>query len=75
LPAVTFTAHLLDLCIDAGIQSGLGSGIATGGVYSGTGGLMMEWNNLFLDPAALVLNTYTITYILEMLTIVRTLLR
>jgi hypothetical protein len=25
-----------DLCIDAGIQSGLGSGTATGGIYSGT---------------------------------------
>jgi hypothetical protein len=36
LPAVTFTAAA-DLCIDAGIQSGLGSGTATGGVYSGTG--------------------------------------
>jgi hypothetical protein len=35
-PAVTFTAAA-DLCIDAGIQSGLGSGTATGGVYSGTG--------------------------------------
>jgi hypothetical protein len=34
--AVTFTAPA-DLCIDAGIQSGLGSGTATGGVYSGTG--------------------------------------
>jgi hypothetical protein len=29
--------RLLILCIDAGIQSGLGSGTATGGVYSGTG--------------------------------------
>jgi hypothetical protein len=36
LPTVTFTAPA-DLCIDAGIQSGLGSGTATGGVYSGTG--------------------------------------
>jgi hypothetical protein len=35
LPTVTFTAAA-DLCIDAGIQSGLGSGTATGGVYSGT---------------------------------------
>jgi hypothetical protein len=29
LPTVTFTAAA-DLCIDAGIQSGLGSGTATG---------------------------------------------
>ncbi|WP_289046777.1 hypothetical protein, partial [uncultured Olleya sp.] len=36
LPTVTFTAPS-DLCIDAGVQSGLGSGTATGGVYSGSG--------------------------------------
>jgi hypothetical protein len=46
LPTVTFTAPA-DLCIDAGIQSGLGSGTATGGVYSGTG-VTDGKNNLFL---------------------------
>jgi hypothetical protein len=37
-----------DLCIDAGIQSGLGSGTATGGVYSGTGVTDDGNRNLFL---------------------------
>ncbi|NRA92400.1 MAG: subtilisin, partial [Psychroserpens sp.] len=36
LPTVSFIA-LADLCIDAGIQAGLGGGTPTGGVYSGTG--------------------------------------
>jgi hypothetical protein len=35
LPTVTLQRLLI--YIDAGIQSGLGSGTATGGVYSGTG--------------------------------------
>ncbi|WP_452218329.1 hypothetical protein, partial [Lacinutrix undariae] len=36
LPTVTFTAPS-DLCVDAGVQAGLGGGTATGGVYSGAG--------------------------------------
>ena len=34
LPMVAFTAPA-DLCIDAGVQAGLGGGTPTGGVYSG----------------------------------------
>ena len=36
LPVVTFTA-LANLCVDAGVQTGLGSGSPVGGVYSGPG--------------------------------------
>jgi len=36
LPVVTFTA-LADLCVDAGVQSGLGGALPVGGVYSGAG--------------------------------------
>ncbi|WP_255066312.1 3-coathanger stack domain-containing protein [Lacihabitans sp. LS3-19] len=36
LPVITFAAPF-DLCIDAGLQSGLGGGLPIGGVYSGPG--------------------------------------
>ena len=36
LPTVSFTAPA-DLCIDAGIQTGLGGGTPSGGMYSGNG--------------------------------------
>ncbi len=62
LPTATFTASA-DLCIDEGVQSGLGSGIPTGGVYSGTGitdnGNGMTYS---FDPAAAGAGTHTITY-------------
>jgi hypothetical protein len=65
LPTVTFTAPA-DLCIGC-IQSGLGSGTATGGVYSGTG-VTDDGNGetYSFDPAAAGIGTHTITYTLEL---------
>ncbi|WP_034062648.1 beta strand repeat-containing protein [Lacinutrix jangbogonensis] len=62
LPIVTFTA-LADLCIDSGVQTGLGSGTATGGTYSGTG-VTDDANGMTysFDPAAAGVGTHTITY-------------
>jgi len=62
LPTVTFTAPS-DVCIDAGIQSGLGSGTATGGVYSGSG-VTDDGNGMTysFDPAVAGVGTHTITY-------------
>ncbi|REE80358.1 gliding motility-associated-like protein [Lutibacter oceani] len=62
LPTVTFTA-LADLCVDAGVQAGLGGGTATGGVYSGTG-VTDDGNGMTysFDPAAAGVGTHTITY-------------
>ncbi|MFT5860865.1 MAG: hypothetical protein ACI865_002981, partial [Flavobacteriaceae bacterium] len=62
LPTVTFTA-LADLCIDAGVQAGLGSGTPTGGVYSGPGVTDDGNGNTYsFDPAAAGAGTHTITY-------------
>ena len=62
LPTVTFTA-LADLCLNAGVQSGLGSGVPNGGVYSGPGvtdgGNGMTYS---FDPAAAGVGVHTITY-------------
>ena len=62
LPPVTFTA-LADLCIDAGVQAGLGGGTPTGGVYSGTG-VTDDGNGMTysFDPAAAAAGTHTLTY-------------
>ncbi|MEL6865197.1 MAG: hypothetical protein AAFP19_12290, partial [Bacteroidota bacterium] len=62
VPNVTFTA-LADLCINAGVQSGLGGGTPTGGVYSGTG-VTDDGNGMTysFDPAAAGVGTHTITY-------------
>ncbi|WP_371440201.1 PKD domain-containing protein, partial [Olleya sp. ITB9] len=62
LPIVTFTASS-DVCIDAGVQSGLGSGTATGGVYSGSG-VTDDGNGMTysFDPAVAGVGTHTITY-------------
>ncbi|MDB3906151.1 hypothetical protein N9355_01620, partial [Crocinitomicaceae bacterium] len=62
LPTVTFTA-LADLCIDAGVQAGLGLGTPTGGVYSGAG-ITDDGNGTTysFDPAAAGVGTHTITY-------------
>ncbi|RKN02049.1 T9SS C-terminal target domain-containing protein [Aquimarina sp. BL5] len=62
LPTVTFTAPA-DLCIDAGTQSGLSGGTATGGVYSGTG-VMDNGNGMTFsfDPATAGVGIHTITY-------------
>jgi hypothetical protein len=51
LPVVMFTAPA-DLCIEAGVQTGLGGGTPTGGVYSGLG-VMDDGNGMTysFDPA------------------------
>ena len=60
--STTFTA-LADLCIDAGVQTGLGGGMPIGGVYSGPGvtdngnGMTYSFN-----PAAAGAGTHTLTY-------------
>ena len=62
LPTLTFTA-LADLCIDAGVQAGLGVGTPAGGVYSGTGVTDDGNGNTYsFDPAAAGVGTNTITY-------------
>ena len=62
LPTVTFTA-LADLCLDAGVQAGLGSGTPTGGVYSGPGVTDDGNGNTYsFNPAAAGVGTHTITY-------------
>jgi hypothetical protein len=64
LPAVAFTAPV-DLCIDAGVQAGLGGGLPSGagGVYSGTG-VTDDGNGLTysFDPAAAGVGIHTLTY-------------
>ncbi|MEL6638084.1 MAG: hypothetical protein AAFR05_15120, partial [Bacteroidota bacterium] len=62
IPTVTFTAPA-DLCIDAGLQLGLGGGTPTGGVYSGPG-VMDDGNGLTytFNPAIAGLGVHTITY-------------
>jgi len=62
LPTVTFTA-LADLCIDAGVQAGLGGGMPTGGVYSGFG-VTDDGNGMTYSftPATAGAGTHTITY-------------
>ena len=60
--SATFTA-LSDLCIDSGIQAGLGGGAPTGGVYSGPG-VTDDGNGMtyFFDPVAAGAGVHTITY-------------
>lgn len=62
LPNVTFTAPA-DLCINAGVQAGLGGGTPIGGVYSGDG--VVDDNNgmtYSFDPVVAGVGTTTITY-------------
>jgi hypothetical protein len=62
LPVVSFTA-LADLCVDAGVQAGLGGGTPTGGVYSGTGVTDDANGETYsFDPAAAGVGVHTITY-------------
>ncbi|WP_415376440.1 T9SS type A sorting domain-containing protein [Patiriisocius sp. Uisw_017] len=62
LPTVTFTAPT-DLCLDAGNQTGLGGGLPTGGLYSGSGVTDTgDGINYAFDPAAAGVGTHTITY-------------
>src|SRR6056297_1524140 len=62
LPTVTFTAPA-DLCIDAGVQSGLGGGTPVGGEYSGPGvtdnGNGTDYD---FDPAAAGVGVHAVTY-------------
>ncbi|MDT0622607.1 BspA family leucine-rich repeat surface protein [Croceitalea vernalis] len=62
LPVVIFTAPA-DLQVDAGVQSGLGGGTPTGGVYSGPG-VTDDGNGMTysFDPAVAGVGTHTITY-------------
>lgn len=62
LPGLSFTA-LDDLCIDAGQQTGLGSGTPTGGTYSGTG-VSDDGNGetYSFDPSAAGVGMHDITY-------------
>ncbi len=62
LPTVTFTAPA-DLAEDAGVQTALGGGTPTGGMYSGPG-VIDDANGLTysFDPAAAGVDTHTITY-------------
>ena len=71
LPTVTFTA-LPDLCVNAGVKSGQGGGMPTGGVYSGTG-VTDDGNGMTysFDPAAAGVGTHTLTYTLQMAMVVR----
>ncbi len=64
LPVVSFTAPI-DICIDSGVQIGLGGGMpsGSGGVYSGPG-VTDDGNGMTysFDPAAATAGTHTITY-------------
>ncbi len=62
LPTVTFTA-LADLAVNSGVQSGLGGGLAVGGVYSGPG-VTDDGNGMTysFDPAAAGVGVHTLTY-------------
>ncbi len=64
LPSTSFTA-LTDLCVNAGVQTGLGGGTATGGVYSGNG-VTDDGNGMTysFDPASAGVGVHTITYTL-----------
>ena len=61
-PTVTFAA-LADLCIDAGVQTGLSGGSPIGGVYSGDG-VTDDGNGMTysFDPVAAGANSHAITY-------------
>jgi len=62
LPTVTFTIPA-DLCINAGVQAGLGSGTPTGGIYSGPG-VTDDGNGstYSFDPVAAGAGVHTISY-------------
>ncbi|MGH1438456.1 MAG: Ig-like domain-containing protein, partial [Lewinella sp.] len=62
LDPVTFTAPA-DLCVNAGVQAGLGSGSPTGGVYSGTG-VIDDGNGMTysFDPGSAGVGVHAITY-------------
>ncbi|NNE25914.1 MAG: hypothetical protein HKN09_03660, partial [Saprospiraceae bacterium] len=62
LPTVSFTAPA-DLCKDAGVQSGLGGGMPSGGIYSGPG-VMDDGNGstYSFDPQAAGTGIKTISY-------------
>lgn len=62
LPGVSFTA-LADLCIDEGVQMGLGGGTPIGGTYSGLG-VTDDGNGMTysFDPKVAGLGVHAITY-------------
>ena len=61
-PTVTFSAPP-DLCIDAGLQTGIGGGLPVGGTYSGSG-VTDDGNGLTynFDPGVVGTGVHTITY-------------
>lgn len=62
LPVVNFPA-LADVCINAGIQTGLGGGTPIGGVYSGTGVTDDATGTSFtFDPSVVGLASAVVTY-------------
>jgi hypothetical protein len=62
---VSFTAPS-DLCVDAGVQLGLGGGSPTGGVYSGPGVTDDGNGNTYsFDPLAAGIGVHAITYTLS----------
>ncbi len=62
LPVLTFTAPA-DLCLDAGVQAGLGGATPSGGIYSGPG-VTDNGNGLTysFDPAAAGVGVHILTY-------------
>ncbi len=62
IPTVSFTT-LADLCLDAGLQTGLGGGTPSGGVYSGPG-VSDDGNGMTysFNPGIAGLGLHTITY-------------
>ncbi len=57
----SFTA-LADLCIDAGVQTGLSGASPTGGTYSGPGVTDNGNGTYSFDPSAATAGTHTLTY-------------
>ena len=62
LPVVSYSSSS-DYCVDAGIQTGLGGGTPTGGVYSGTG-VTDDGNGMTysFDPATAGVGVHTINW-------------
>lgn len=60
---IVFISDPIDLCFSAGIQTGLGGGTPSGGIYSGTG-VTDDGNGLTysFDPSAAGVGTHTIGY-------------
>jgi len=62
VPAVNFTAPA-DLCVNSGVQSNLGGGLPTGGIYSGAG-VSDDGNGMTysFDPSDAGIGAHTLSY-------------